>query len=343
MRGIAFPGNRQIEFIDVADPTPESNEVVIEMKASGMCGSDLHAYRDERNAAANLAGLYIAGHEPSGVVVAVGSNVATHVARVGNRVMVHHYHGCSICTHCRAGWPQLCNPSKRTTYSANAHGAHAPLMKVHAATLVHLDDALSFTAGAAISCGTGTAWGALERLELRGGERIAIFGQGPVGISATLIAAARGMEVIAIDLDDRRLQLATASGAAHTINATDTDPTEWLMELTNGRGVAAVVETSGSTHAASSGLKALKVWGKICLVGIGSTLGLETKALLDRQVTAMTSYTMSINGQKQCSDFIVEKDLNVDSIFSHQWRLDQAIEAYELSDSQSDGKGVFIF
>jgi D-arabinose 1-dehydrogenase-like Zn-dependent alcohol dehydrogenase len=340
MQGIAFSGNRRIEFLDVADPAPESNEVVVEIKASGMCGSDLHAFRAPSIASASL---FIAGHEPSGVVVAVGSNVSSHIAQMGDRVMVHHYHGCAICEHCRAGWPQLCSPSKRTTYSANAHGAHAPYMRVHATTLIPLHDALSFTAGAAISCGTGTAWGALDRLKLRGGDKIAIFGQGPVGISATLIAAAQGMEVIAVDLDDRRLRLATASGAVHTINANDCDSTQRLMELTQGQGVAAVLETSGSTLAASSGLKALQVWGKICLVGIGSTLGLETKTLLDRQVTAMTSYTMSTIGQKQCSDFIVAKNLNLDSLFSHRWRIDQARDAYEIFDAQSDGKGVFVF
>ena len=343
MKGLVFLGDRRIGFVDVEDPTPQHGEVIVEIKASGMCGSDLHPYRAPHDGSRPLESRVIGGHEPSGIVAAVGPGVPKHVAKPGDRVMVHHYHGCTVCRHCRTGWPQLCEPVTRTTYSANAHGAHAPFMKVAASTLIPLDDALSFEAGAAIACGTGTAWGALERLQPSGKETIAVFGQGPVGLSATLLASQRGARVIAIDLDGERLALARDFGADTTINGRDTNVADRLRELTGGLGVEMVVETSGSPQAAAAGLSATAVWGKMCLVGIGGKVTVETQAMLDRQVTVMTSYTMSTVAQKACADFVVERQLDLDRMFTHRWRLEEAEEAYRVFDAQASGKGAFIF
>src|SRR5207244_1532307 len=104
----------------------------------------------------------IAGHEPCGVVAAVGSGITEKEARVGQRVMDHHYEGCGNCKHCRAGWTQMCLAGT-VVYGSGGHGGHAKYMKVPVSTLVPLPDSLSFVTGAAISCGTGTAWGALKR------------------------------------------------------------------------------------------------------------------------------------------------------------------------------------
>ncbi|WP_061934703.1 zinc-binding dehydrogenase [Aureimonas sp. AU22] len=343
MKGLVFLGDRRTVIADFDDPTPGHGEVVVEIKASGMCGSDLHWYRAPHDPNVPVQARMIAGHEPAGIVAAVGPGVLAHVAKVGDRVMVHHYHGCTVCDHCRTGWPQLCEPVTRTTYSANAHGAHAPYMKVAAATLVPLHDDLSFEAGAAIACGTGTAWGALERAQMRGEETIVVLGQGPVGLSATLLASTRGARVIAVDLDENRLELARSFGADETINPRNADVTEALRDLTGGKGVSLVVETSGSPQAATSALKAIATWGRLCMVGVGGQVTVETKALLDRQVTVMTSYTMSTVGQKACADFVVSRGLDLDRLFTDRWTLDQAEEAYRHFDAQSGGKGVFVF
>src|SRR5919109_2625012 len=169
MRGVVFTGGRELELMEFPDPSPGPHDVVIEMKASGMCGSDLHQYRrpkGEQRAATGIfqnAGPVIAGHEPCGVVAAVGSAVGEKEARVGQRVMVHHYQGCTQCNHCRSGWQQLCQEVPVAVYGNNQHGGHAPYLRVPANTLVPLPDELSFTAGAAIACGSGTAYSPLRR------------------------------------------------------------------------------------------------------------------------------------------------------------------------------------
>src|SRR5213596_2905998 len=223
MKGIVFLGNRKLEIQDFPDPTPGPGEVVIAIKASGMCGSDLHPYRALGNAAAAL-GLgaggepVIAGHEPCGVVAARGPGVPEDEAPTGARVMNHHYKGCGRCKHCRVGWYQLCRAGI-TVYGMTGHGGQAAFMKVPAFTLVPLADELSFEEGAAISCGTGTAYGALKRIDVSGRDTLVVFGQGPVGLSATMLGRAMGARVIAVDVSPERLKLAKDFGAAEIVNS----------------------------------------------------------------------------------------------------------------------------
>jgi threonine dehydrogenase-like Zn-dependent dehydrogenase len=303
-----------------------------------MCGTDLHAYRR----AGPVASHIIAGHEPCGIVAAIGAGVDNDVARVGARVMVHHYAGCTTCEHCQTGWTQLCRSPSMKLYGGTAHGAHARYMKVPAYTLVPLHDSLSFAAGAAIGCGTGTAWGALQRMNLSGRDTIAIFGQGPVGLSATMLAAAQGARVIALDISEARLARAREFGATETVNPADGQAVAAIRELTGGKGVERALETSGASSAGVDAMKCVRTWGTTCFVGIGQEIPLRVPELLKSQLTMMTSVSMSIVGQKACADFIVQRGLDVDRLFTHQWRLEDAVEAYQHFDRQTDGKAVFL-
>src|SRR4051794_17299995 len=164
MRGVVFTGDRELEIMPFPDPTPGPGEVVLEMKASGMCGSDLKQYRRpkgvrQNNGLATPTGPTIAGHEPCGVVAANGSGGAPRQAQVGAGVMVHHYQGCTTCGHCRTGWQQLCQKPSVKVYGNNSHGGHANYMCVPANTLVPLPEELSFTAGAPRSRGPRTGRG----------------------------------------------------------------------------------------------------------------------------------------------------------------------------------------
>jgi D-arabinose 1-dehydrogenase-like Zn-dependent alcohol dehydrogenase len=337
--GVVFKGDRRVALDRFPDPAPGPHQVVVEIKASGMCGSDLHAYRK----ATGNSDKVIGGHEPSGVVVALGPSVAGGVARVGARVMVHHYHGCTTCEQCRTGWAQLCANGETEIYGINRNGAHAPYMLVAADTLVPLDDRLSFIAGAAISCGTGTAWGALKRMNLSGRDTIAIFGQGPVGLSATQLAATQGARVIALDVEPARLAKSKAFGAVATINPSGGHVKEQILELTRGQGADKSLETSGSSAAARDALHALKTWGTATFVGLGAEVAFDVRAFLGKQITIMTSWSMSIQDQKACADFIIERGTDIDSLFTDNYRIERAETAYRDFDRQSGGKGVFLF
>lgn len=339
MMGIVFLGERQLELREFPDPTPAPRDVIIEIKASGMCGTDLHAYRRENSEAEPN----IAGHEPCGVVIEIDNGVSEREAKIGARVMVHHYDGCGVCRHCKTGWSQLCDDGAIVFGSGHGHGAHARYMKVPAHTLVPLPDDLSFLAGAAISCGTGTAFGALKRLGLEGDETIAVFGQGPVGLSATQFGAAMGARVIAIEISPERRQLATEKGADVVLDPTDIDPVAAIMDLTHGEGAHKAVETSGAKDARTAAVRGTRTWGVTCLIAGGGEITLDVGPdLTHRQKTVMGHWTFSKTGQADCARFVSDRKIDVDSLFTHQWTLDQAEEAYRLLDQQKTGKGVFL-
>jgi threonine dehydrogenase-like Zn-dependent dehydrogenase len=341
MQGIAFLGNRNVDLVDFPDPTPGPGEVVLAMKASGICGTDLHFYRPPRDAGKPLT---VAGHEPCGVVAELGAGVDSKRWRVGDRVMVHHYSGCGVCEHCTSGWTQLCQTGPNQTYGGNANGGHAPYLLVPADRLVPLDDALSFETGAAISCGTGTAYAALRRLNLSGADTIAIFGQGPVGLSATQFATSFGARVIALDVNAERLARAKELGADETIDPNAGDPVQAIRELTHGRGVDASLETSGAPSAGTAAIQAPRIWGTAAFVT--GFAGLPDIHLLRdvcfRQLNIFGHWTFNVAGQLDCARYVAERDIDVDAVFTHRWKLDQADEAYKLTDAQSAGKGVFL-
>ena len=349
MQGVVFTGERSLEIMTFPDPTPGPEDVVLEMKASGMCGSDLHLYRRPKTPVQASTGIQastgptIAGHEPCGVVVAVGAGVPAAQAAIGDRVMVHHYQGCTTCGHCRSGWQQLCQEVPVKVYGNNAHGGHARYLKVPANTLVSLPEALSFSAGAAISCGSGTAYGALRRLNVSGRDTLAIFGQGPVGLAATQFAKAMGARVIALDTNPQRLERAGAFGADELVNPATDDPVEAIRDLTHGKYADLTLDSSSSREARLAAIRSTKVWGTMCFVGEGGEVTIDVSPhLLRRQMTLIASWTFSTVIQAECAQFCIDRKIDVDRLFTHQWSLDRADEAYRLFDKQADGKGVFL-
>ncbi len=274
MRGVVFLGERKLELQEFPDPTPGPGEVVLAIKASGMCGSDLHPYRAVGNAAAALGlgrgGPVIAGHEPCGVVAAVGAGVPADFASVGARVMNHHYKGCGRCKHCHVGWSQLCRGGI-TVYGMTGHGGHAPFMKAPGVTMVPLPDELSFEEGAAISCGTGTACGALKRIDVSGRDTLPVFGQGPVGLSATMHGRAMGARLITVDVSAERLKLAKDFGADTVVKSKETDPVAAIDDLTHGEGAETTMDCTGVAEARVAAVRSAGTWGRVALVGEGGT------------------------------------------------------------------------
>ena len=338
MKGVVFLGNRKTELRDFPDPTPGPRDVILEIKASGMCGSDLHVYRTPKE----RENPNIAGHEPCGVVVEIGSGGSDKEARIGQRVMDHHYEGCGVCRHCASGWGQMCLEGA-VVYGAVGDGAHANYMRVPVSTLVPLPDELSFQSGAAISCGTGTAFGALRRLGLKGDETLVVFGQGPVGLSATQLATVMGARVIALDISAERRVLAQQMGADVVLDPLAVDVVATVHDLTHGEGADKTLDTSSNPEARAQAVRCTRAWGSCCYVGEGGDVSLNVSPdLIRRQITLMGSWTFSTVGQADCARFVADRQIDVDSLFTDRWTLAQAEQAYQLFDQQQCGKGVIF-
>jgi len=333
MRGVVFVGNRQLELREFPDPQPGPGEAVVRLRASGLCGSDLRPYR------ATTGRPTITGHEPCGEVAALGPGLTGPA--VGTRVMVHHYSGCGHCKYCRIGYEQLC-ADHHLVYGFDAHGGNAEYMLVPARTLIPLPDELSFAAGAAIACGTGTAYMALKKLDVSGRDTLAVYGQGPVGLSATLLGRAMGARVIAVDVSPARLELARGLGAEVALNPGEGDPVQAIRDLTHGEGADATVDCTGNATARAQTVRSARVFGRACFVGEGGTVTLEPSPdIIHRHLTLYGSWTFSTVGLSECAQFAVDRQIPIERLITHRYRLDQADEAFRTFDAGSTGKCVF--
>src|SRR5262249_33119613 len=208
---------------------------------------------------------------------------------------------------------------------------HARYMKVPVSTLVPLPDALSFVTGAAISCGTGTAWGALRRLNLQGGETITIFGQGPVGLSATQLAVAMGARGSAVVIAAEHRNLAQQCGAREVLDPAVGDVVAAIRDLTHGEGAHKTLEASSAPNARAAAVRAVRSWGTACFVGERGQVTLDVSPdLLRRQVTLVGSWTFSKQGQAECAGFGAGRHVDVERLFTHRWKLEHAEEACSI-------------
>jgi threonine dehydrogenase-like Zn-dependent dehydrogenase len=341
MKGIVFVGDREVEIRELAKPSPGAGEVLLAMKASGLCGSDFRAYRAPRAQRGDPTSLAAGGHEPCGVVAEVGPGVST--VRAGDRVMMHHYTGCGTCRMCRIGYTQMCL-HHHEVYGFTQGGGHQDFLKVPASTCVPLPDALSFEEGAACACGTGTAFHALKRLGISGIDTIAIFGQGPVGLSATQFAATMGARVIAVDVIPERLELASQLGADRTIDAGAEPPVEAIRDLTHGDGADATLDATGIPQVRLNAVDSARSWGKVCFVGEGNTTTFDVSPqIIHKQLTIYGSWTFSLSGLAEVADFVVERRVPLKELITHRFTLDQAAEAYRLFDGGRTGKVVLVW
>jgi threonine dehydrogenase-like Zn-dependent dehydrogenase len=337
MKGIVFLGDRKLEVRDFPDPSPGPRDVIVQMRASGMCGSDLPPYRSADPAPV------IRGHEPCGVVVARGDAVSEDEAPIDRRVMIHHYSGCGLCKYCRVGYSQMCITGRHLVYGATANGGHGEYMTVTPAMLVPLSDDLSFEEGAAISCGTGTAFDALRRLDVSGRDTLAVYGQGPVGLSATMLAKAMGVRVLAVDLSPERRKLALDFGADVAIDPAADEPVAAIKDLTHGEGATTTLDCTGNPEARANAVKSAAPWGRVCFVGEGNTATFNVSPeIIHKQLTIYGSWTFSSVGQAECAQFIVDHGISLDPLLTHRFTLDEAEGAYQLFDTQTTGKGVFV-
>ena len=338
MRGLRFLGNRQADVADFPEVEPGPDQVLIRLRGSGLCGSDLRRYR-EPNASPDLINMR-PGHEPCGEIAAVGPGVAEF--SVGHRVMQHHYEGCKKCVYCRTGWQQLCPvQEKRLYYGGSLHGGHGDYMVAHKTTLVRLPDEVSFEEGAFLACGATTAYAALKKLDVSGRDTLAIFGQGPVGLAATMFAEEMGARVIAVDIEPSRLKKAREAGAWKTVDNSDGSAVEQIKALTGGEGADATLEAVGASATRVAAAEATRIFGRSCLVGEGGEVTYQaTPHIIHRHLTLIGSWTFSTFGLEEAAGFVADRKVPLGTLITRKSSLEDAPQAYIDFDSGAPGKFV---
>ena len=341
MRGIIFPGNKMVEIREFAVPEPGPDEVVVKIKASALCRSDLSIYYGNPVVGGTVEqGSIIPGHEPAGVVASLGAGVKS--LKEGDRVAIYLALGCGICEQCVTGYSMMCKEFKCIGF--DVHGGHAEYIKVPAKNCLLIPKDMSMVTAAVSTDALGTLYHAIKRLGLSGRDITAVFGIGPMGASGILMAKASGATVVAVDVEDSRLQLAKELGADYTINSLNVDLFEELRSITSGRMLDAAVDCSGNPHAEKSALDMIRPQGKAVFIGENSNLEIHpSKQFIRKQISLIGSWYFPIWEYQEIADFIMEKKIPAEKIVSHKYKLEGAEEAYTLFDSRKTQKVVFTF
>ena len=248
---------------NVAAPIPSTGEVLVAVRAAGICHSDAHY----RSGLGSLAQLPITpGHEVAGVIESVGPGVSEE--RVGERVCLHYLVTCGECLYCRRNIGQFCPDV--AMIGKDQDGGYAEYICVPEQNAIALPDEIPFTHAAVMMCSFATALHALRKARFAEGESVAVFGAGGLGVAAIGLSAALGASrIFAIDNNNAKVEIARSMGAIG-IDASDTDPVAMVMNSTGGQGVDVALELVGLPITSEQAVRSLWVQGRAAIVGLAS-------------------------------------------------------------------------
>ncbi len=253
----------KLEIKQVNIPTLDYGEILVQIKACGVCHTDLHAAHGDWPVKPKLP--LIPGHEGVGIVVEVAEGVKN--IKVGDRVGIPWlYSACGECEYCLTGWETLCKNQLNAGYSVD--GGYAEYCKAPAAYVAKIPDNLGFEEVAPIFCAGVTTYKALKVSDTKPGDWVAIYGIGGLGHVAVQYAKAMGLNVVAVDLQPEKLELASRLGADLTVNAMDTDPVEFIEDKVGG--VHASISVAVTKKAFEQAYRSVRRGGTCVVVGLPS-------------------------------------------------------------------------
>ncbi|MCS7235606.1 MAG: alcohol dehydrogenase catalytic domain-containing protein [Armatimonadota bacterium] len=338
---------------DLRDPRPKAGEVLVRVRACGVCHTDLHVMKGE----VKFPVPCVLGHEISGVVEEVGADVDG--LRVGDRVACAFIMPCGSCFYCVRGEEDLCerffeyNRLRGTLYDGQTRlfrpdgtpvwmysmGGLAEYAVVPTTDVFLVPDSLPLEQAAVLGCAVFTAFGAIRNAaRLQPGESVAVFATGGVGSALVELARAFGAyPVVAVDVRPEKLEAAKQLGASHVVNALETRPQDAVREITRGRGVDVAFEALGRPETFVQAVESVRDGGRAVMVGIapvGVTAPVEITRVVRRKIQILGSY-----GARTRTDMPLVLDLarrgavRLDRLVTRQFSLSQADEAYRLLDA----------
>jgi threonine dehydrogenase-like Zn-dependent dehydrogenase len=324
--------------LDLPAPQPEPGEIVLEMKSTGICGSDLHPYR--RPTKWHLEG-FISGHEPSGIIAEVGAGVTGWQA--GDRVVPYFRRTCGQCFECRSNRENVCTNRRASYGHQGCDGSHTEYMRVEAPYLMRLPEYLSFEDGAILACQGGTAYAPLARMGVSGRDVLIVSGLGPVGLLSLLFGQAMGATIVGIDPSPGRRALAEKLGAVLTLDPTVGAVGEQLRAHFPD-GADKLTETSGAASAYDVFGDVLKPHGIIALVGGGpGDVAVPRRHLNSKETMVFGSSAYAPIQFEEICEFVRRHTVKLNSIVSESFPLDDGVEAFRIAADANTGKVMFHF
>ncbi len=337
MKGVVVIGDHRIELREVDKPEPQHNQVLVRAVQAGVCGSDVHPYRAEPRA--TNPGL-VQGHELVGVVDALGPG-AEHL-QVGDRVFVYLGYGCFHCEQCASGYPNLCL-DRRDQGKMDRYQKGYSIVREEMA--LSIPESMSFGDALMLTCAGGTAWSALDKVRPTCHDSVVIFGLGPVGLMGVMWAKAMGAHVIGVEVIPERLELARQVGVDALLNPQEEDIVAGIRALTGGEGATVGYESSGNKAAQAAMLDVTSRQARIVYVAGGapgavidpSPFGQWGKLALR---TICGTVTYALTDWYPMTRTILRHGLKPEQIITHRFPIEQADEAYALTETGRCGKVV---
>src|ERR671933_2896442 len=339
--------NEPLQVQELQTPTPKGTQVLVKIQSSGVCHSDVHVWEGYYE---GIGGQQIKttdrgvkypltpGHEIAGIVDSFGEQVEG--VSKNDKVLVYPWIGEGMCPACRIGQENLCD--KPRSLGIYTDGGYAEYVLVPSYKyLVKLDEDMDLDASATLSCSALTAYGAVRNAVLNPYDNLVVVGAGGLGLMAIQLAKSiTGAKIIAMDLDDNKLDVAKKNGADSAINSKKEDPLKAIMELTDKMGADAIIDFVNASKTVETDMQLLRRRGKLVLVGLfGGELKLNLVSMPTRAYKIIGSYTGSISEMVELVS--LAKRGVIKPVVSERFKLDQATEALSrLKEGKIIGRGV---
>jgi L-iditol 2-dehydrogenase len=333
--------NGDVEIRDVAEPSIGPDQVLLEVQAASVCGSDIHMWREHQSWAIKLP--LVLGHEFCGVVTAVGERV--HGFHVGERVACETAATvCGQCVYCLSGNYNLC--PHRQGYGALADGAFTRYVVARPQILHRIPEGVPFEY-AALTEPICVAYNALvEKTTIKPGETVVIQGPGPIGIMALQIARLRGagtLVVLGTDVDKHRMEVAEELGATHVVNIQREDPVKLVRSLGDGYGADLVVDCTGVSKALRQSLELVRPNGRITKIGWGpQPLDFSLDPLVAKAVTLQGSFSHTYPTWERALGLLATGQVNLRPVIGGVYPLTGWHEAFSKMEEGINVKSVLV-
>ena len=322
-------------LVEVDDPVCPDDGIVVAVRATGVCRSDWHAWQGHEE----VALPHVPGHEYAGTVAEVGPRVTN--VKVGDRVTVPFVLGCGTCTYCRSGDAQVCPDQLQPGFTLPGSFAELVAVPRADANVVRLPDQVSYAAAAALGCRFATAYRAVvTHGQVQQSQWVAVLGCGGVGLSAVMIAVARGARVVAVDVRGAALHSATELGAEATLEATD-GTADAIRDITGG-GAHVGLDAIGDPEAAATSIRALRPRGRHVqvglLVGDDASTALPMDLVVGRELAVLGSHGMPAVDYPELLDLVAQARLQPDRLVTRRIGLGDAGRAL----AEMTGTGITL-
>jgi propanol-preferring alcohol dehydrogenase len=339
--------NESLQVQELQTPKPKGSQIIIKVQSSGVCHSDVHVWEGYyegiggqplKTTDRGVKYPLTPGHEIAGIVDDLGEQVERFSKN--EKVLVYPWIGEGVCPACRIGEENLCD--KPRSLGVYMDGGYAEYVLVPSYKyLVNIGDGMDTDASATLSCSALTAYGAVKNASLKPADNVVIVGAGGLGLMAIQLAkAVTGARIIAMDLDDKKLEFAKKEGADTTINSKNEDAVKAVMELTDKKGADAVIDFVNASKTVETDMQLLRRRARVVLVGLfGGELKLSLVTMPTRAFRLIGSYTGTL------SDMIELVSLArrgvIKPVVSNRFKLDQATDALTmLKEGKILGRGV---